>query len=124
MGLRERQGGLRSDLSPDIKLFLLIKMSLHIHHSNIVGVYCHGVWYKCLKGSFCVDAFEIQIYGDKRDVTSSKGSPDCDWIFMSKLHPEVPQAFSGASWIDPKTNEFVSVFLYDIKAFKESRSAA
>ena len=99
-------------------------MSLHIHHNDIVGVYCHGVWYKCLKGSFCVDAFEIQIHGDKNDLMTDKGSLDFDWVFMSELHAEVPQACSGASWIDPKTDERVNVFLYDIKAFRESRGKA
>lgn len=73
-----------------------------------------------MKGSFSVDAFEVQIYGDKGDVVGNKGSLDCDWVFMSKLHTEVPDACMGASWIDPKTSEHVSVFMYDIKAFRES----
>ena len=94
-------------------------MSLHIHHDNIVGVYCHGVWYECVKGSFACDAFEIQIYGDINDVNTDKGSPSCDWIFMGEVHSEVPHASTGASWIDPKTNERVIVFIYDIKGFRE-----
>ncbi len=94
-------------------------MSLHIHHDSIVGVYYHGDWHKCVKGSFVSDAFEVQIYGDKKDADRSSGSPDYDWIFMCELHPEVPQGYTGASWIDPETGERVSVFMYDIKGFRE-----
>lgn len=95
-------------------------MSLHIHHSNIVGVYCHGVWYKCLKGSFGSDAFEVQIHGDKSDLMTDKGSLDYDWVFMGQLHSEVPEGFNGATWIDSETGERVSVFMHDIKAFREN----
>ena len=94
-------------------------MSLHIYHDSIVGVYCHGTWYKCVKGSFCCDAFEVQIYGDKNDADTDKGSPDWDWIFMGEVHSEVPCGSTGASWIDLKTGERVSVFMYDIKGFRE-----
>tara|TARA_B100001093_G_C26820295_1_gene1011579 strand:- start:484 stop:783 length:300 start_codon:yes stop_codon:yes gene_type:complete len=94
-------------------------MSLHIYHDSIVGVYCHGTWYKCVKGSFCCDAFEVQIYGDKNDADTDEGSPDWDWIFMGEVHSEVPRGSTGASWIDLKTGERVSVFMYDIKGFRE-----
>lgn len=92
-------------------------MSLHIHHDSIVGVYCHGAWYKCVKGSFCCDAFKVQIHGDKNDIDTDKGSPEWVWIIMGEVHSEVPSGSTGASWIDPKTNERVSVFMYDIKVF-------
>jgi hypothetical protein len=38
---------------------------------------------------------------------------------MSEYHPDVNQACSGASWIDPKTGERVSVFMSEITAFRE-----
>lgn len=94
-------------------------MSLHIHHCNIVGVYCHGVWYECVKGSFGCDAFEVQIYGDIKDLDTKEGSPARDWIVMGEVHSEVPCASTAAYWIDPETDERVSVFMYDIKAFRE-----
>lgn len=94
-------------------------MSLHIHHDTIVGVYCHGAWYKCKKGSFCSDAFEVQVEGSKYDIDCESFRQD-DWIFMCDIHGEVPFSAIGASWVDPATQERVSVFMHDIKAFRES----
>jgi len=94
-------------------------MSLHIHHDSIVGVYCHGVWYECVKGSFTCDSFEVQVYGDKHDIDLESYRQN-DWVFMCDIHSEVPHACTGASWIDPKTNERLAVFMYDIKGFRES----
>ena len=93
-------------------------MSLHVFHERISGVYCHDTWYKCKPGSFTVDAYEIQVSGEQKDA-GTKGFDRCDWVLMSEYHPDVNQACSGASWIDPKTGERVSVFMSEITAFKE-----
>ena len=93
-------------------------MSLHVFHEHISGVYCHDTWYKCKPGSFEVDAYEVQVSGEQKDA-GTKGFDRCDWVLMSEYHPDVNQACSGASWIDPKTGERVSVFMSEITAFRE-----
>lgn len=94
-------------------------MSVHLYWGTVTGVYCHGVWYKCKKGSFGADAYELQIYGSDLDLDTNKGSPVHDWIFMSELHPEIPLSHTAAFWTDPVTNERITVFMHDITAFKD-----
>lgn len=94
-------------------------MSLHIFHDRVSGVYCHGVWYKCKPGSFLVDAYEVQIDGGEKDILSGECYP-ANWVYMHHLRPEGHCSYLGASWIDPQTQERVSVYMNDISAFKET----